>query len=86
MESKRKLKTSKAKIRSAKEARRISNKRKSSRNIKKTSRSESTCSSVSVNSTCMANLKNSMKYDRDTITNFKNQLERSKNFDKLVGE
>jgi len=47
--------------------------------------SDSTCSGIAANVTCLANLKNAMKYDRDQITNFKNQLERAEDFHKLIG-
>merc|ERR1711935_780408 len=51
------------------------------------SRQESICiGSVSVDSSCMTSLKASMKFDRDKITNFKNQLERAENFDKIIGK
>jgi len=70
-----------------KNVRKTTNKKEVSqkRGRKHDARSTSTCSSVSVDASCMANLKATLKYDRDTITNFKNQLERCKNFDKLVG-
>merc|ERR1712106_887548 len=48
---------------------------------------ESICiGSVSVDSSCMTSLKASMKFDRDKITNFKNQLERAENFNKIIGK
>jgi len=47
--------------------------------------SNSTCNGVSVESSCMTSLKASMKFDRDKITNFKNQLERAEFFDKIIG-
>merc|ERR1711935_1194017 len=51
------------------------------------SRQESICiGSVSVDSSCMTSLKASMKFDRDKITNFKNQLERAENFNKIIGK
>lgn len=48
--------------------------------------SEDTCTGTSLGDSCLTNLKAAMKYDRDKITTFKNQLERAESFDKIIGK
>jgi len=47
--------------------------------------STATCSGTSLGDSCLTSLKAAMKYDRDKIASFRNQLQRAKDFNKTMG-
>jgi len=58
--------------------------RKSERNNGK-ARQTTTCNGTSLGSTCLTNLIDSLKYERDFVANFMNQKARAEGFNKLIG-